>query len=168
MPLLLLRHHQDTEWVGSASRMISRAANCAYRLVLRVAYPVLDKLERTFGIRSDVAMVAVWHGDTLLMIRHSYRQGDALPGGMVGAGESPVEAAARELHEEVGVSARPDQLIFVRSWRQWRTHTWLFEYRPSAAPRITPDQREVVAARFVGADGIPRSMTRMLAGRGQW
>jgi len=87
---------------------------------------------------------------------------------MIGTGESPIEAAVRELHEEVGVSARPDQLIFVRSWRQWRTHTWLFEYRPSAAPRITPDQREVVAARFVKADGIPRSMTRMLTGRGQW
>jgi len=147
--------------------MISRAVNYAYRLVLRVAYPVLDKFERTFGIHSDVALVAVWHGDTLLMVRHSYRHGAALPGGMVGAGETPVEAAARELHEEVGVSARPDQLIFVRSWRQWRTHTWLFEYRPSVAPRITPDQREVVAARFVGADGIPRSMTRMLAGRRQ-
>ena len=148
--------------------MISRAVNCAYRLVLRVAYPILAKLERTFGIRSDIAMVAVWHGDTLLMVRHSYRHGDALPGGMVGAGETPVEAAVRELHEEVGISARPDQLIFVRSWRQWRTHAWLFEYRPSVAPRITPDQREVVAARFVGADGIPRSMTRMLAGRSQW
>ena len=167
MTLLLVRHNEDTQGVGSASRMISRAVNCAYRLVLRAAYPVLDKLERIFGIRSDVAMVAVWHGDTLLMVRHSYRHGAALPGGMIGAGETPVEAAARELHEEVGVSARPDQLIFVRSWRQWRTHAWLFEYRPSAAPRITPDQREVVAARFVGADGIPRWMTRMLAGRRQ-
>jgi ADP-ribose pyrophosphatase YjhB (NUDIX family) len=168
MPLLLAHHHRDTEGVGSATPMISRAVNCAYRLVLRVAYPILDHLERTFGIRSNVAMVAVWHGDRLLMVRHSYRHGDALPGGMVGAGESPAEAAARELHEEVGVCVRPDELIFVRSWRQLRTHTWLFEYRPSAAPRITPDQREVVSARFVGADSIPRSMRWMLAKRRRW
>lgn len=142
--------------------MISRAVNGAYRLILKLAYPVLDTFERTLGIRSNVAMVAVWHAGKLLMIRHSYRDGEGLPGGMIGAGESPAEAAARELHEEVGVFARPDDLIFVRSWRQWQTHTWLFEYRPLMKPRITPDQREVVSGRFVEATRIPRSIERMV------
>lgn len=39
------------------------------------------------------------------------RQIDALAGGHVGAGESPVEAICRELTEEVGLSLAPEQLI---------------------------------------------------------
>ncbi len=148
-------------------RMISRAVNGAYRLVLKLAYPVLDALERTFGTRSNVAMVAVWYADKLLLIKHSYRHGEGLPGGTIGTFESPAEAAARELNEEVGICARPEDLIVVRSWRQWQGRAWLFEYRPATEPMVTPDQREVIAARFVALDNIPGSIKRMVAKRRQ-
>jgi ADP-ribose pyrophosphatase YjhB (NUDIX family) len=109
-----------------------------------------------------VATVAVWHGDKLLLIRHSYKPGDGLPSGTLRVGEPPVDAAARELYEEVGISASPDQLILLRSWKQKEGDRWLFEYRPPSMPRIVPDQREVVAAQFVARHELPNSIRVIL------
>jgi len=142
--------------------MIYRAANWLCRSVLILAYPILSRLEDALGIRSNVAVVAVWHGERLLLIRHSYRLGEALPGGTIGISERPADAAARELHEEVGILVSPGELVPLRSWRQKKGDTWLFEYRPRALPRVVPDQREVVAARFVPRDRIPHSIGRLL------
>lgn len=140
-----------------------RAANFAYRVAFRAAYPVLVRLEQLFGLRSNVAAVAVWHGDSLLLVRHSYRPGHALPGGTLGAGESPVAAAARELYEEVGIMAARRDLIPLRRREQRSGTTWLFEYRPRRRPRIVPDQREVVAAQFVPRDRLPGWIRRLVA-----
>jgi ADP-ribose pyrophosphatase YjhB (NUDIX family) len=142
--------------------MISKAANCLHRIAFRLAYPILSRLERALGICSNVVAVAVWHGDKLLLIRHSYKPGDALPGGTLRVGEPPVDAAARELYEEVGISASPDELIPLRSWKQREGGRWLFEYRPPSMPRIVPDQREVVAAQFVARHEIPNSISVIL------
>ncbi len=142
--------------------MISRAVNCAYRFALCLAYPILCRLERALGVRSNVAVVAVWHGDKLLVVRHSYRLGDALPGGTVRMGESPIKAAARELYEEVGISTSPDELTLLRSWRKREGHVWLFEFCPPALPQIVPDQREVVAAQFVPRSNITASVSIIL------
>jgi hypothetical protein len=42
------------------------AFNRAYRFVLSIVYPLLCNIERTFGGRSNVALVAVWHNTCLL------------------------------------------------------------------------------------------------------
>lgn len=39
-----------------------------------------------------------------------------LPGGKIEVGESPAEAAVRELHEEVGAELEPELLTFVGEW----------------------------------------------------
>ncbi len=142
--------------------MISRSVNCAHRIALSLAYPIILRLEKALGLLSNVAVVAVWHDDKLLVIKHSYKQGDALPGGTIGLGETPVEAAARELYEEVGISARPDELTPRRLWRHQKGNTWLFEYRPSSLPLVVPDQREVVAAQFVRRNQLPASISAFL------
>src|SRR5215813_1058602 len=46
----------------------------------------------------------------LLLIRQPPGYGWSIPGGLLDRGEVPIEAAARELHEEVGIALRPDEL----------------------------------------------------------
>ncbi|MFJ8745590.1 NUDIX domain-containing protein [Embleya sp. NPDC127516] len=48
------------------------------------------------------ALVALWHGDRVLMVFDRFRRGWELPGGRVEVGESPRGAAVRELWEESG------------------------------------------------------------------
>ena len=109
-----------------------------------------------------MAIVAIWHEDRLLLVRHSYRAGEVLPGGALKRGEAPPEGAAREIGEEVGIVIEPDDLTLLRTWTELEGRRWLFEFRPSVLPRIKPDQREVVAARLLPRSDIPMPINAML------
>ncbi len=49
-----------------------------------------------------LALVALWHRDHLLLVFNRVRRCWELPGGMIDAGETPQQAALRELSEETG------------------------------------------------------------------
>jgi 8-oxo-dGTP pyrophosphatase MutT (NUDIX family) len=49
----------------------------------------------------------------VLLVQPTYKQDWLLPGGSVEAGESPYEAAAREVEEELGLTVRPGRLLIV-------------------------------------------------------
>ena len=58
----------------------------------------------TVGVR-----VLVVRDEHVLLVRHSYMAGWSLPGGGVRGRETMAQAAARELREEVGLYATPDE-----------------------------------------------------------
>lgn len=93
--------------------------------------------------------VAVWHGAEVLVVRHSYRPGYSLPGGMLNRDEDPKEGACREIFEEVGVTIRPDELTLVGKDRAGLHDDYIYEYRPFTRPGIRIDNWEIVEARFV-------------------
>lgn len=79
------------------------------------------------------ALVALWHRGRVLMVFDRFRQGWELPGGCIEDGESPREAAARELLEESGHSAsRPLRFVGYAGFV------------------LAPDQRREYAALFAG------------------
>ena len=123
-------------------RAFQLAYVCAYR-AMRAYWKVRRPTMRG-------ALVAMWNGGEILLVRNSYLPYYSLPGGYVRRDETPVEAAVRELAEEVGVVARPGDLELVvdetNDWEGKRDHVHIFALDVATRPTVAVDHREVVDA----------------------
>ncbi|ONH21823.1 hypothetical protein BL253_37730 [Pseudofrankia asymbiotica] len=93
------------------------------------------------GVRDaplTVSLVALWHDDCMLLVFNRQRACWELPGGMIDPGETPRQAAIRELHEETGYQV--DDLAFAGFARF----------------TLGPEQRPEYAAIYAG-QATPRS-----------
>jgi 8-oxo-dGTP pyrophosphatase MutT (NUDIX family) len=89
----------------------------------------------------------------------------ALPKGLIGPGESPEEAALREVGEETGLESTPVQKLgdvrYVYTWAGERVFKivsfYLFRYRSGRLGDIAPEQRiEVDEARWLPLEEAPK------------
>ncbi len=123
-------------------RRVYRAAYLLMRVYWAVARPA------THGV-----LVAIWHQGEVLIVRTSYQPYLSLPGGYQKAGEDPVDAARRELREEVGLTVRADELrpLFTmrHRWLGKDEHVTVLEHRPARRPAVAIDRREIVEAGFL-------------------
>lgn len=128
-------------------------ADSAARAALWIAYRLLRAWWFVRRPHHDGAVVAVWLGDRVLMVRHSYRNRLSWPGGGIKSGEQPVDAAVRELDEELALRVPRAALTFcggvMERWEKRYDHARIFELRLTAEPRLRPDGREVIAAEFM-------------------
>jgi 8-oxo-dGTP pyrophosphatase MutT (NUDIX family) len=141
------------------------AFDAAIRGAMRVAYRL--QLGCWYVRRPSIlgAYVAVWHDGRLLMIRNSYRKRDSLPAGGVRRGETPLDAAVRELGEEVGIAVSPERLAYhgeILTESQYaKDHAHFFELHCTAEPEVQVDRREVVWAGFLRPeDALARGVVR--------
>jgi 8-oxo-dGTP pyrophosphatase MutT (NUDIX family) len=91
----------------------------------------------------------------------------ALPKGLVDAGEKPLAAALREVHEETGITADvitklgDSKYVYVRSWGDGQrvfkiVSFYLMGYRSGRINDISPEMRiEVERARWVRLEDAP-------------
>ena len=128
----------------------------AWQTGLRLAFPVVRAWWFIRRRPHRGALVAIWVDGAVLLIRSSYRAGWSFPGGGIKAGESPADAAAREVMEEVGLSvvvAEP-AMVIEGAWDGRPDTVFFYRVTLEEEPRLRLDHREVVGARFVRPEGL--------------
>ncbi|GAB0149784.1 hypothetical protein McPS_25240 [Marichromatium sp. PS1] len=128
------------------------ALDRAIRALYRVGYRLMLGLDFVRRPRTHGAYVAVWHDERLLLIRNSYKGIHTLPAGGIKRGERAVEAARRELCEEVGIAVPIDalresfQTLSLTEYK--RDHIRVFDLRLDSPSPLRLDGREVIWAGF--------------------
>ena len=95
------------------------------------------------------ALVAIWHGEELLLVKTSYRRSWGLPGGGIGKHETAQQAAVRELREEIGLTVQQEQLLTPWTMTERVAHglntVTIFAVEASERPKVVIDGLEIVA-----------------------
>lgn len=131
-------------------------ADMFWRTVYRTGFPLALAWWRVRRPRHRGALVAVYVGQRLLLLRGSYRAEWNFPGGGIGRGETPEQAARRELAEETGIVAGSLTPAGDASglWDFQRDHVHFFELRLDRLPDLRLDGREILEARLVAPDEL--------------
>jgi 8-oxo-dGTP diphosphatase len=137
---------------GSPRDMKASRALCdlVWRIALRFGFRLARLWWGLMHPSHEGAVVAIFVGPDLLLVRQSYRVGWHLPGGGVKRGETPEAAARRELAEEIGLVA-PTLVPAGAAYGLWdgrRDRVHFFELQLKETPELRIDNREIVAARL--------------------
>lgn len=116
-------------------------------------------------MKRDRSQAMVCRDGKLLMVEHVMRGRDFfnLPGGGIESGETPAEAALRELKEEAGVEGkilRPLTIEYKPDMES-RIFTFLVEIPEDAVPikgidpELSEEEQTIVAVKWLSLDEIP-------------
>jgi ADP-ribose pyrophosphatase YjhB (NUDIX family) len=138
---------------GRSARLYSATPSLRDRVVQLfyfVAYRAMRVYWRVRHPSTKGALVAIWSRGQVLLVRNSYLRYYSAPGGYVRPQENAREAALRELLEEVGMSARAEDLELAldvtHEWEGKRDHVQIFNLKVDERPVLRIDHREVVEA----------------------
>jgi 8-oxo-dGTP pyrophosphatase MutT (NUDIX family) len=112
----------------------------------------------TLGVRG-----LVLDGDgRVFLVKHSYADGWHMPGGGVEAGETLIEALARELKEEGNIELIGQPTLhglFFQTLYSNRDHVAVYVVRDFRQPSPPKPGREIVAHGFFPVDALPPGTT---------
>ena len=146
---------------------MSSPRDALWRFAYRVGFRLRLLHWRWFRPRLEGSYVAVWHADRVLVIRNSYRRRLSRPAGGLARGETPPDAALRELREEVGLTPDAASLRYVGEIVDREgpaeDHAHFFELHCEEEPRPVVDAREVVWAGFLRPEeALARGVVRVV------
>jgi 8-oxo-dGTP pyrophosphatase MutT (NUDIX family) len=139
------------------TRPKSKVEDIAWQIAFRLGFPLARIWWRLRRRRHEGALVAIHVGQSLLLLRSSYRAAWNFPGGTVRQGETPELAVRRELAEEIGlVTDVPLQLVGEAGgvWDGRRDRVFLFVMQLDRLPALRLDNREIIGARLVPVDDL--------------
>lgn len=115
---------------------------------------------------AGVSVIVTNLGGDVLLLKHSYGADVwSLPGGGLGRGEDPLDAARREVREELGMElTRLEQVGTLEEVLSGSPHTaHIFAAVCDRQPQ--PDGREVIEARFFPSHSLPEPLGRTTRAR---
>jgi ADP-ribose pyrophosphatase YjhB (NUDIX family) len=118
----------------------------------------------TLGVRAIVADSE----NRILLVRHTYVSGWHLPGGGVEAGESMLEALAREVEEEGAVRMRAPAILhgmFFNRSASPRDHVAVYLVRDFEVLGVRAPDHEIAEAGFFPRHAMPDGVTRATLAR---
>ena len=115
---------------------------------------------------AGVSVIITNLGGDVLLLKHSYGPDVwSLPGGGLGRGEDPLEAARREVREELGVElGRIEPVATLEEVLSGSPHT-AHVFAAVCDQRPQPDGREVTVARFFPSHSLPEPLARTTRAR---
>jgi 8-oxo-dGTP diphosphatase len=130
--------------------------DAAWRMALRVGHRLARLWWSLRRPSHEGALVAIYVGQALLLVKSSYRAEWNFPGGSVGPGEAPEAAALRELEEEIGLSSYPLRPAGSASgiWEGRKDRVHFFELRLEDLPELRLDNREIVAVHLASPEEL--------------
>jgi 8-oxo-dGTP pyrophosphatase MutT (NUDIX family) len=143
---------------------MQRARDAVLRAVYRVGYRVLRGWWRIAQPRKKGVKCVLRRRGEILLVRHTYgtrRSEWDLPGGGVKRGEEPVEAARREVREELGVEIAQWRFLgdlFARIDRK-RDRLWCFACDVDGL-NLDLDSAEIAEARWFSERALPEPTAR--------
>ncbi|MCP8936994.1 NUDIX domain-containing protein [Alsobacter sp. SYSU M60028] len=133
--------------------LVHRAMQRGMHAYWRFARPM------TLGVRA--ALIDEERG--VFLIRHAYTPGWHMPGGGVEAGESALEALARECAEEGHIALDETPVLhglFQNRHVSRRDHVAVYVVRRFRQLAERRPDREILEARFFALDALPADVTR--------
>lgn len=132
--------------------------DAVWRMALRVGFRLARAWWHLRRPHHEGALVAIYVGGALLLVKSSYRAEWNLPGGSVRPDEAPDAAAQREMEEEIGLSSHSLSLLPAGSvcgnWDGRRDRVHFFELHLDCIPELRLDNREIVAAQLASAEEL--------------
>src|SRR5580700_10194388 len=141
---------------GLGRTSLSSLCDFAWRTAFRLGFPLARIWWRLVRPRHESAVVAVYVGSELLLVRQSYRDGWHLPGGGMRRGETAEAAVRRELAEELSLApvALHSAGVACEVWSGRRERIHIFELKLTELPTLKLDNREITAAQLFSASEL--------------